>query len=217
MIKYKLTDQAKELTKTGLSFVPKRATPGSNGFDLYACIDKPVVFYTGDIFKIPLGVHIWIGDETVDSLNTKGNAFKLAGLLLPRSSIKGLSLSNTIGLIDEDYQGQLIASYRNYGEDIVRINPGDKVAQLIIIPTYIKELTLVEEFEETTTRGEGGFGSTDTTRPIPFIDENGYVIPPPHIEITNVREFETIYFNANDNHVKSVIITLDGLMNGWIG
>jgi hypothetical protein len=80
---------------------------------------------------------------------------------------------------------------------------------------------LVEEFEEATARGEGGFGSTDSKKvesnlEVPFTDENGYIIPPSHITISSVRPFETIYFNSHDNEVKSVNNHARKLPNWWL-
>lgn len=148
-MKIKLTDEAKRIEKlTWISFIPERATPMSAGLDLKACIDMEVVILPEETFKIPTGVHIWL-----DTPN-------LAGFILPRSSCKQFVLTNTVGLVDGDYQGEIFVSVRNISLAPLVINPGDRIAQFVITKVCSDKLELVEEFENTTSRGEGGFGST---------------------------------------------------------
>jgi dUTP pyrophosphatase len=169
MIKVKFTELAKELMNNTknittdlaflpnekLDFTPKRATSGSSGYALSACIKESLTIWQDEVVKIPTGVCIWIGNMyDVNYINP--NDLLLAGLYLPRSSSPGLKLENTVGLLDSDYQGESFFKYRNISNFPITINPGDKIGQLVIIPTYIGNMTLVEEFEETTERGEGG-------------------------------------------------------------
>jgi dUTP pyrophosphatase len=145
-INYKLTALAKALAM--FDFAPMQSTSGSAGYDLKACIEKEVKIFPGETVKIPTGVHIW--------LNTKG----IAGLYLPRSSTKGLMLENTVGLLDGDYQGESFIKFYNYSDVSVAIQPGQRIAQLVLIHVCVQEMQAVNEFQEQTTRGEGGFGST---------------------------------------------------------
>lgn len=140
-----------------MSFTPTRATAGSSGYDLRACILEDIVLAPNEVVKIGTGVKIWIGDMMdVNSISD----FVFAGLLLPRSSSKGAILSNTVGLLDSDYQGELFCKYRNITTEPITITVGEAFAQLIIIPTYIGTMIEVESFEDNTVRGDGGFGST---------------------------------------------------------
>lgn len=170
MIKFKKTELAKDLEHrvnytdasqevgTMLDFTPVRATEGSSGYDLKACIEEPLIISPYEVVKIPTGVHIWIGDMTdVQS----DDIISFAGLYMPRSSNPGLKLTNTIGLLDADYQGQSFLKYENTTSDCITINPGDKIGQLVIIPTYIGSMLEVDGFDSETVRAEGGFGSTD--------------------------------------------------------
>lgn len=157
-MQYKLTERAKEYNHyLNLDFHPKRATERSAGYDLFACIPEDIVLFPGEIIKIGTGVHIWIGSEDLPyRLPIDG----MAGLLMPRSSVKGIKLTNTIGLIDEDYQGEYIASCENTQEDIITIRPGQKFMQVIFVPVFLPKLELVEEFSTNTVRANGGFGHT---------------------------------------------------------
>lgn len=162
-MKYKLTEQAKQLmlSTCTVDFTPKQGTPNSSGYDLSACIEKEIILLAGETVKIGTGVHIWIDSEPMlDENGTSPTNLKLAGFLMPRSSIKGCMLTNTIGLIDGDYQGEVIASIFNRTEEPITIKPGQSIVQLIYVFTYLPEMELVEEFDAVTTRGEGGFGST---------------------------------------------------------
>ncbi|HEY8507256.1 MAG TPA: dUTP diphosphatase [Steroidobacteraceae bacterium] len=128
--------------------LPTYATEGSAGLDLRACLDKPLVLEPGRAELIPTGLAIWIEDPG------------LAAVILPRSGLghkHGIVLGNLVGLIDSDYQGQLMVSVWNRGQEPFTIQPGERIAQLVVVPVVQVELTVVESFEATA-RGAGGFG-----------------------------------------------------------
>jgi dUTP diphosphatase len=128
--------------------LPSYATPGSAGLDLRACLDAPVQLAPGDTQLIGTGLAIHIDDPT------------LAATILPRSGLghkHGIVLGNLVGLIDSDYQGELMISMWNRGQDHFTIQPGDRLAQLVIVPVVQVEFNIVDEFH-TSQRGEGGFG-----------------------------------------------------------
>ncbi len=128
--------------------LPAYATPGSAGMDLRACIDAPLVLQPGDSELVPTGFAIHIGDPG------------LAAVILPRSGLghrHGLVLGNLVGLIDADYQGPLMVSCWNRGGAPYTIQPGDRIAQLVVLPVERVDFRVVEEFA-TSVRGEGGFG-----------------------------------------------------------
>ena len=130
--------------------LPHYATPGSAGLDLRACLDAPIVLEPGQSALIPTGLSIHIGDPS------------LAAMLLPRSGLghkHGIVLGNLVGLIDSDYQGQVMVSMWNRGERAFTINPGERIAQMVVVPVVQVEFEVVEEFEASA-RGAGGFGST---------------------------------------------------------
>jgi dUTP pyrophosphatase len=130
--------------------LPRRATSGSAGLDLRACIDAPLVLEPGNTELVPTGLAIHLEDPG------------LAAVLLPRSGLghkHGIVLGNLVGLIDSDYQGQVMVSMWNRGGRAFTINPGDRIAQMVVVPVVQVELEVVESFE-TTARGAGGFGST---------------------------------------------------------
>ena len=130
--------------------LPQYATPGSAGLDLRACIDAPLPVEPGQAVLIPTGLAIHIGDPG------------LAAMLLPRSGLghkHGLVLGNLVGLIDSDYQGQLMVSTWNRGSTVFVLNPMERLAQLVIVPVVQAELNIVDDFAESE-RGAGGFGST---------------------------------------------------------
>lgn len=136
-----------------LATTPARMTPLSAGYDLMACIDTPVTIRRDEkATLIPTGLALFSNNGDV------------AGLLLPRSGLghkQGLVLGNLLGLIDGDYQNQWYVSAWNRGqqEEIV-INPGDRIAQAIFVPVLHPEFIEVAEFDATSDRGLGGFGST---------------------------------------------------------
>lgn len=128
--------------------LPAYATAGSAGLDLRACIDAPIVLAPGQTELIPSGLAIHLGDP------------QLAALVLPRSGLghkHGIVLGNLVGLIDSDYQGELKISCWNRGSDDYTIAPGDRIAQLIVVPVLQVELAIVETFTQSS-RGSGGFG-----------------------------------------------------------
>jgi dUTP pyrophosphatase len=130
--------------------LPQHATPGSAGMDLRACIDAALSLAPGCTELIPTGVSIHIGDAT------------LAAMLLPRSGLghkNGIVLGNLVGLIDSDYQGPLMVSLWNRGTTPFTINPGDRIAQMVIVPVVQVGFEVVDDFSATD-RGTGGFGSS---------------------------------------------------------
>ena len=130
--------------------LPQYATPGSAGLDLRVCIDEPIQLAPGETVLLPTGIAIYIERDD------------LAATILPRSGLghkHGIVLGNLVGLIDSDYQGELKISCWNRGNDHFTINPGERIAQLVIVPIVKAQFNLVDEFEQTS-RGEGGFGSS---------------------------------------------------------
>ncbi|NHQ92623.1 dUTP diphosphatase [Janthinobacterium lividum] len=130
--------------------LPAYATPGSAGLDLRACIDESITIEAGQTVLIPTGLAIHIGDPSY------------AAMILPRSGMghkNGIVLGNLVGLIDSDYQGQLMVSTWNRGQSAFTLNPMERLAQLIIVPVLQVGFNVVEEFGDSE-RGVGGFGST---------------------------------------------------------
>ena len=130
--------------------LPAYATGGSAGLDLRACHDAPLVLQPGQTELVPTGLAIHIGDP--------GHA----ALILPRSGLghkHGIVLGNLVGLIDSDYQGQLMVSAWNRGQQPFTLAPMERLAQLVIVPVLQVQLNVVEEFGASA-RGAGGFGST---------------------------------------------------------
>ena len=130
--------------------LPAYATEGSAGLDLRACLDAPLVLAPGAAQLIPTGLSIWIEDPG------------LAAVILPRSGLghkHGIVLGNLVGLIDSDYQGPLMVSCWNRGGEAFTVQPGERIAQLVIVPVVQVEFEVVDEFVATE-RGAGGFGSS---------------------------------------------------------
>ncbi|TCS72425.1 deoxyuridine 5'-triphosphate nucleotidohydrolase [Sulfuritortus calidifontis] len=130
--------------------LPHYATPGSAGLDLRACLDAPLVLNPGETQLIPTGIAIHLADPG------------FAALILPRSGLghkHGVVLGNLVGLIDSDYQGQLMVSTWNRGQEAFTIQPFERIAQMVIVPVAQASFNVVEEFPESD-RGTGGFGST---------------------------------------------------------
>ena len=130
--------------------LPAYATTGSAGLDLRACLDEPLTLEPGQTALVPTGLAIHVGDPGY------------AALILPRSGLghkHGIVLGNLVGLIDSDYQGQLMISTWNRGETTFVLNPMERLAQLVIVPVVQADFNIVEDFE-TSERGAGGFGST---------------------------------------------------------
>jgi len=129
--------------------LPERASPAAAGIDLRACIDAPLSLAPGESALISAGFAMHIGEAGV------------AALLLPRSGLghRGLVLGNLVGLIDADYQGPVKISLWNRGDSVQRVEVGERVAQMLLVPVLRPPLRLVDEFTPTA-RGDGGFGST---------------------------------------------------------
>ena len=130
--------------------LPSYGTPGSAGLDLRACIDQALTIKAGETILIPTGLAIHIGDPAY------------AAMILPRSGMghkNGIVLGNLVGLIDSDYQGQLMISTWNRGQSEFTLQPMERLAQLIIVPVLQVGFNIVDEFGDSE-RGEGGFGST---------------------------------------------------------
>ena len=132
------------------NMMPAYATPGSAGLDLRACIEHVMTLHPGETELIPTGMAIHIGDPGY------------AAMILPRSGLghkHGIVLGNLVGLIDSDYQGQLLVSCWNRGRERFLLNPLERIAQLVIVPIVQAGFNVVDDFAASE-RGEGGFGST---------------------------------------------------------
>ncbi len=130
--------------------LPRYATAGAAGLDLRACIEAPLALRPGDSQLVRSGIAIHVADPGY------------AAVVLPRSGLgskHGIVLGNLVGLIDSDYQGEVLVSVWNRGSAAFTIQPLDRIAQLLVVPVVQVELEVVEEFAATT-RGAGGFGST---------------------------------------------------------
>ncbi len=130
--------------------LPSYATQGSAGLDLRACIDSSLILAPGQVELISTGIAIHLSDP------------HSAAVILPRSGLghkKGIILGNSVGLIDSDYQGPLFVSCWNRSQEAYQVEPGERIAQLVIVPILIAEFHLVEEFHDSE-RGDGGFGHT---------------------------------------------------------
>jgi len=143
-IQLKILDQ-----RLGSEFpLPHYATEGSAGMDMRACLDGPLQLAPGDTQLIPTGLAIHVADSG------------LAAVLLPRSGLghkHGIVLGNLVGLIDSDYQGQVFVSCWNRGAEPFIIEPGERIAQMVIVPVVRADFEIVEDFV-TSERGAGGFG-----------------------------------------------------------
>ena len=131
--------------------MPTYATEGSAGLDLRACLEEALTIEPGETHLIPTGMAIHLDDPG------------LAAMLLPRSGLghkHGIVLGNLVGLIDSDYQGQLMVSVWNRGNTSFTVEIGERIAQMVIVPVIQPEFKIVNDFDESD-RGEGGFGSTE--------------------------------------------------------
>ncbi|MSQ55994.1 MAG: dUTP diphosphatase [Limnohabitans sp.] len=131
--------------------LPQYATRGSAGLDLRACLDAPLTLQANAWQLIPTGIAIHLNDP------------HYAALILPRSGLghkHGIVLGNLVGLIDSDYQGQLMVSAWNRSDVAFTIEPMERIAQLVIVPVVQAQFNVVNEFSQASERGEGGYGST---------------------------------------------------------
>ena len=129
---------------------PAYATSGSAGLDLRACTENPITIQPGEANLVPTGIAIHLADPS------------LAAIVLPRSGLghkHGIVLGNLVGLIDSDYQGQILVSCWNRSQIPFLLNPLERIAQLVIIPVVRVNFSIVDDFEKSN-RGEKGFGST---------------------------------------------------------
>jgi dUTP pyrophosphatase len=144
------TLQVKILDERMRNQMPSYGTPGSAGLDLRACIDAAIEIAPGQTVLVPTGLAIFVEDP------------RYAALILPRSGLghkHGIVLGNLVGLIDSDYQGQLMVSTWNRSSQLFTLEPMERLAQLVIVPIQQVNLKIVDEFAESS-RGTGGFGST---------------------------------------------------------
>ena len=145
-IQLKILDQ-----RLGKEFpLPHYATDGSAGMDMRACLETPLEMAPGDTHLIPTGLAIHVSDAG------------LAAVLLPRSGLghkHGIVLGNLVGLIDSDYQGQVFVSCWNRGKETFTVEPGERIAQMVIVPVVHADFEIVEDFVDSE-RGTGGFGHT---------------------------------------------------------
>ena len=133
--------------------LPHRATDGSAGIDLRACIDEPLTIKAGDSQLVGTGLAIYIQNPDY------------VGFIMPRSGLghkHGIVLGNLTGVIDADYQGELMVSIWNRSQTDYVLQPGEKMAQYLVVPIARPTFELVDEFSDISVRGEGGFGSTGT-------------------------------------------------------
>ena len=133
--------------------LPHRATDGSAGIDLRACIDEPIIIKAGESQLIGTGLAIYIQDPDY------------VGLIMPRSGLghkHGIVLGNLTGVIDADYQGELMVSIWNRSQTDYVLQSGEKMAQYLVVPIARPTFEIVAEFSDISVRGEGGFGSTGT-------------------------------------------------------
>ncbi len=132
------------------AIIPKRATVGSAGMDLYACIDAPIVMNPGDRVMVPTGIAIALPDANQVAL-----IFARSGLAVK----KGINLSNSVGVIDSDYRGEIQVGLINQSRETYTLEAGERIAQLVVMPVCLPEVQEVAELDDTQ-RGAGGFGST---------------------------------------------------------
>ncbi len=150
---------------------PQYQTAGACAIDLRACtlidsqspIESAFTLYPCEKVKIGAGFSMHLVDQS-DDIEADSPYVRIAALLIPRSGLgnKGIHLSNVVGLVDSDYQGEFIISIHNTGTDEFVINPMERLAQAMLVPALIPEFRFVSEFSARTERGDGGFGSTGT-------------------------------------------------------
>lgn len=131
------------------AIIPQRATPGSAGYDLCACLDTPEEILPGQTKMIPTGIAIALPEQT-------------AAFIYARSGLatkKGIAPANCVGVVDSDYRGEIMVSLFNHSGEAYTISPGERMAQMVIAPVLTPEVQEADELEDTV-RGAGGFGST---------------------------------------------------------
>ncbi len=133
--------------------IPKRATPGSAGMDLYAVLDEEKTIEKGEILLVPTGIAIELPDE-----NYVAYLFARSGLAIKH----GITLANCVGVIDSDYRGEVCVGLVNVSNTPYTITPGERIAQLVISPVSLIPTVEIDTLSDTE-RGEGGFGSTGKT------------------------------------------------------
>lgn len=139
-----------EITKLNKNAVtPKRATSGSAGYDLCACIDEKITIKSGEIILIPTGIAMQLPK------NTAGMIYARSGLAVKH----GICLANSVGVVDWDYRGEVKVGLINMSKNDYTINPNDRIAQLVLTPVVCPEVLISDSLDDTA-RGEGGFGST---------------------------------------------------------
>ena len=143
-----MTVKVKKLRENAV--IPKRATEFSAGADLYACIDEPVTINPAELAKIPTGIAIELPQSN------------LAAFLFARSGLgvkHGITLSNSVGVVDSDYRGEICVGLCNVSDKPYTIQPNERIAQMVIMPVALADFIQADELNETK-RGEGGFGSS---------------------------------------------------------
>lgn len=142
MLKIKLLNEKAAL--------PARASDGAAGYDLRACLDAPMTLKKGEIFAVPTGIAIELPSK------------EYVAMLCARSGLAikhGITLANAVGIIDSDYRGEIKVGLINLGSEEFVINPGERIAQMLIMPVSLPEIEISDDLSETE-RGSGGFGST---------------------------------------------------------
>ena len=135
------------------AIIPKRGTPESAGLDLSACLEGPLILKAGETALVPTGLAAELPQGT-------------AGMVYARSGLAaklGIALANGVGVVDSDYRGELAVPLRNCGSGDFILNPGDRIAQLVVTPVLFPDVKEAEALGDTL-RGEGGFGSTGTAK-----------------------------------------------------
>ncbi len=130
--------------------MPTRSTQGAAGYDLRACLSEPMVLAPGEIAKVPTGIAIQLPDPQTVAL-----VFGRSGLGIKH----GIAPANAVGVIDSDYRGEIVVGLCNHGQETYEIQPGERIAQMVILPILLPDLEEVDQLEESV-RGEQGFGST---------------------------------------------------------
>lgn len=140
--------RVKRLNKDAI--LPKRATEGSAGYDLYACLTREIDLLPGETVKVGTGIALEMNDAGYGAF-----IFARSGL----ASNHGIAPANCVGVVDSDYRGEIMIPLHNHGKESFKICSGERIAQMVFLPVFLPELEETEEINRTE-RGEGGFGST---------------------------------------------------------